>query len=453
MFTVNHEEAKPARWPDYRAVWRWHFYSSLFCIPFVVLLAISGGIYLFKPQLDRWEDRNYNDLAIVGEKAPASAIVQAAREAVSEGQAVALELPEKNNDAMRVIVKRGDENLRVFVHPASLEVLGMRGENATWSRWLRELHGQLHLGIRGSYLVELASSWTVIMIVTGLCLWWPRQLKGLGGVLYPRLGRSSHIFWRDLHSVTGIWISFLALFLLATGLPWAKFWGEYFRSIRSVVQTVSTQDWTLGGEEVRNNEHANHGVERKAGSHMGKQSGSGGRKVNLPIPENLASLDVVVSTAQELNLAFPVIISPAADESTKWIVKSDAQNRTLRVNCHVDGVTGKIISREDFTDKPWMDRLISIGIAAHEGQLFGWFNQLLGVVTAMGLIVLSCSGYVMWWRRRPKGGLGAPLPLAKPCWRWPLVFTVILLAAYLPMFGLSLIGVLLCEKMLGRFVS
>ena len=50
------------------------------------------------------------------------------------------------------------------------------------------------------------------MIVTGLYLWWPRGGKGLGGVLYPRLGRSSRVFWRDLHGVTGVWISGLALF-------------------------------------------------------------------------------------------------------------------------------------------------------------------------------------------------------------------------------------------------
>ena len=41
------------------------------------------------------------------------------------------------------------------------------------------------------------------------------------GVLYPRLRMGSGILWRDLHSVTGIWITAFALFLLATGLPWA----------------------------------------------------------------------------------------------------------------------------------------------------------------------------------------------------------------------------------------
>ena len=41
----------------YRAVWRWHFYAGIFCIPFVVWLACTGSIYLFKPQIERWLDR------------------------------------------------------------------------------------------------------------------------------------------------------------------------------------------------------------------------------------------------------------------------------------------------------------------------------------------------------------------------------------------------------------
>ena len=36
----------------YNLAWRWHFYAGLFVAPFMVLLALTGIIYLFKPQLD-----------------------------------------------------------------------------------------------------------------------------------------------------------------------------------------------------------------------------------------------------------------------------------------------------------------------------------------------------------------------------------------------------------------
>ena len=45
----------------YRAVWRWHFIAGLLVLPFLVMMAITGGAYLFKPELDHliyraWED-------------------------------------------------------------------------------------------------------------------------------------------------------------------------------------------------------------------------------------------------------------------------------------------------------------------------------------------------------------------------------------------------------------
>jgi uncharacterized iron-regulated membrane protein len=37
----------------YRTVWRWHFYAGLFVMPFILLLSLTGSVFLFKPQLDR----------------------------------------------------------------------------------------------------------------------------------------------------------------------------------------------------------------------------------------------------------------------------------------------------------------------------------------------------------------------------------------------------------------
>jgi uncharacterized iron-regulated membrane protein len=98
--------------------------------------------------------------------------------------------------------------------------------------------------------------------------------------------------------------------------------------------------------------------------------------------------------------------------------------------------------------------MVGIGVAAHEGQLFGLFNQLLSLVTAMGLVLLSVSAVVLWWRRRNVGVLGAPIPTGKPRWTLPLVASILALAAYLPVMAFSLIAVVLLERfLLSRIVS
>jgi uncharacterized iron-regulated membrane protein len=125
-------------------------------------------------------------------------------------------------------------------------------------------------------------------------------------------------------------------------------------------------------------------------------------------------------------------------------------NRPRRVNLVVDGNTGAIKDRKDFRDRHWIDRLIGNGIAAHEGQLFGWPNQLLGVITALGLVLLSSSSVVMWQRRRSRGALGAPGATASPRWACGMITLVALLGVYLPLFGASLVAVLALEWLVLR---
>ena len=170
-----------------------------------------------KPQIDRRVDSEYDNLPNIGSKVPISAQISAAIAAHPGAIPTAYELPTHESDASRVLLQSEGVSTRVFVHPVKLEVLGSRPDDGGFIRQVRSFHGQLGMGERGSNIVELAASWTMIMILTGLYLWWPRSAKGLAGVPYPSLRKGSKLFWRDIHSVTGIWISIFLIFLLATG--------------------------------------------------------------------------------------------------------------------------------------------------------------------------------------------------------------------------------------------
>ena len=64
------------------------------------------------------------------------------------------------------------------------------------------------MGDRGSMLVELAASWTIIMIITGLYLWWPRQAKGDGRHLVstPRHGIANFLArYSQRHGNLDLW--------------------------------------------------------------------------------------------------------------------------------------------------------------------------------------------------------------------------------------------------------
>ena len=309
-------------------------------------------------------------------------------------------------------------------------------EGSTWDRWVFKLHGELMLGNAGSLIVELAASWAIVMILTGLYLWWPRNAKGLGGVLYPRIGQGAKRFWRDLHAVIGIWVSAFALFLLASGMPWALVWGNGFKMVREATGNAPiTQDWTIGASV---DEHADH---------------AGARHDRCSITPHMAAQRSIrsSSTALAQNLAAPVILTPPSKSSNYWWAKSNAPNRPLQQQSVVfDPMTGAEVSREVFEKKHIIDQIVGVTIAAHEGQLFAPLNQVLGVLTALGLITLCVSAFVMWRRRAPEGVLGAPPPIPDARIGAGLAVIIASPAILLPVLGASLVVIAVLERLILR---
>ncbi|TCK02756.1 UNVERIFIED_ORG: PepSY-associated transmembrane protein [Anoxybacillus amylolyticus] len=54
--------------PMYAAVWRWHFYAGIIFSPFLIILALSGAVYLFKPQIESALYGHLYEVDKVGEK-------------------------------------------------------------------------------------------------------------------------------------------------------------------------------------------------------------------------------------------------------------------------------------------------------------------------------------------------------------------------------------------------
>lgn len=436
----NPEAAQRQAILAHRTVWRWHFYAGLFCIPFVIVLSLTGAAYLFKPQVEAFLDRPFDHLVMEGGPRSAQAQVDAALAAAPEGSRLRFyEVRSRPGDAARITLSTPDGPLIAFVHPEANVVLSLQRETDRPMEVIKTIHGELLMGERGSLLVELAAGWAMVMILTGLVLWFPRGGRGPGGVLWPRLGLGGRLAWRDLHAVTGFWVSGLALFLLLTGLPWTTVWNDAFKEVRRVTGTLAaSQEWSSGRKSERSDPHAAH---------------------NAPADQTIRaadpSLDRMADAAAGLGLPPPVLIAPPSPgggwrSSPDWTVRSETPNRPQRVVLTLDPASGAVTGREDFGDKHPIDQAIGYGIAAHEGQLFGLANQLLGLFAASGLVLLSVSGVIMWRRRGPLDVLGAPKRLANRNAARAVGVAILALGVFMPVLGVSLVVVGLVEFLVLR---
>jgi uncharacterized iron-regulated membrane protein len=167
-------------------------------------------------------------------------------------------------------------------------------------------------------------------------------------------------------------------------------------------------------------------------------------------PDAFAAIDKMVATVAPLKLANPVLISPPLRAGGNWTAKSDTRDRPLRVDLVLDSKTGAILKQTDFHSKPWLDRVIGTGIAAHEGALFGIANQMFSLFTAVSLVTLSLSGLIMWWKRRPEGVLGAPVAQRRVRFSAALIALLVVFGLYFPFLGGTMILVFLTERFILR---
>jgi uncharacterized iron-regulated membrane protein len=119
-------------------------------------------------------------------------------------------------------------------------------------------------------------------------------------------------------------------------------------------------------------------------------------------PDHNLPLSAFVARAAAERMAFPVLVLPphapqafGPPAGDVWTATSAAQNRTLGRKVSYDPATGRETARRGFADQHVIDRVVNTGVAWHEGQLFGVANQIIGVLTALALIVLSLVGALM----------------------------------------------------------
>lgn len=428
----------------YARIWRWHFYAGLLVTPFMLTLAVTGSIYLFKPQLDPLV---YPQLLKVPPSANAladSEIVQKAKTAYPSAIVESYFAPATPDSSAAIGMSDLGEKFNVYVNPHDGQVLGMRDEASYYQNVVKKIHGELLIGTIGDRLVETVACWGLILICSGLYLWWPRGQK-FWGVWWPRWNGGSRVFWRDLHACLGVYTAILISFLIITGLPWTGFWGERYAKVWNSFPPhafASTPESTMLTAEL--NKGQEQMVPWAAETAPLPTSAHVHEKSVKSASANQISIDRITEIARKENLPGGYKIAYPHDEMGVFTLSSFPGDPRLERTIHIDQYSGNVIEEVSYANYNLFAKTVEYGISLHQGLVFGWLNQLLALIACLALIGLCISGTVMWWRRRPEGSLGAPRKVEG---RSPLVILAIMgiFAVALPMVGLSLIIVLVAD--------
>jgi uncharacterized iron-regulated membrane protein len=441
----------------YKAIWRWHFYAGIFAIPFMVMLSITGIIYLFKPQLDAMMYRDLMFVSPRAETSKASDQLESVKAAYPDAIVKAYSpSPAPDRSSKFDITTTDKRNLFVLVDPYDSKFIGSYDADNNLQNYAVLLHGELLIGRVGDTLIELAACWALVLMLTGLYMWLPRNGSGLRGTLLPRLlSKSKRIFWRDIHATTGFYGSLIVIFMIFTGLFWTGFWGETFANVWSTfppsknpesvasvrtgsLNTTADKKVAWAVEQMPMPESDPHADHKKADVSSYKSTQDG------------VNLDVVDKIARDQNVLAGYSIVFPRKETGVYTITAPLGDPYRQQTIHVDQYSGKILANVGWQDYGTVPKAVTVGIALHEGLAFGPLNQLLMLFAALAVLVLSVSGTVMWWKRRPVGTLGAPsMPENFRLLKTGVVL-IIILGILFPLVGLSLVLVLLFDRFILR---
>lgn len=377
----------------YQTIWRWHFYAGLFFTPFLLVLAVTGGIYLFKSEIENHLYADLYKVAPQAESMPASHLISAVTQHYPDAAVTRFRPGETADRSTEVGIMDGNESKTVFVNPYTMQLMGSLRDEDRVMKKLEKIHGELMAGTAGDRLVELAACWAIILILTGLYLWKPHRKKQLGGVLLPRLSKGKKIFFRDLHAVPAFWISAGMFFLIITGLPWSGLWGTQVQNLATNAGAGYPPSIWVGEAPVSN-------VKTKEVADVGWAA------ENLPVPESVfseyvqLSIDDVMTIIEERNIAPGYDLFIPQSESGVFTVSSFPAKAEQEVTMHMDQYSGTVLADYRYADYKPAGKIIAMGITLHKGSQFGMVNKLVGLAVCLGIIFIIISGVLLWHKRK-----------------------------------------------------
>ncbi|MHA6480399.1 PepSY-associated TM helix domain-containing protein [Paenibacillus sp. strain BS8-2] len=435
----------------YSSVWRWHFYAGIIFAPFLIILALSGSVYLFKPQIEGYL---YKDMLIVrevGTSAMSPDAIAAKTEKAYPGTTISsITFSDDPKATVKLSASRDGSPTTMYADPYTGNISGMLNSDKTFTAFFKKMHSELVIGgTWANRLVELAACWAIILVMTGLYLWWPRNRFQIWGTILPRFSKpGSRQFWRDLHAVPAFWLSLCIVILIAGGLPWSG---------------------VLGGQIDKLANSTNSNYPPYALSFMAKPDSVTVTKdiavdvpwasENLPVPESvaggyvkLALLDIA-GIADSQQIAKPYTISLPRGETGVYTITTSHTRPGDNATLHIDQYSGAVLTDVRFADYGLMAKAITMGIALHEGRLFGVANQILGLITALGVVLMAVSSYVMWRKRKPGGKLGAPSRAKDKRVTIGVLVIMLVFGALMPLVGASILVILVLDLLIIRQIK
>jgi uncharacterized iron-regulated membrane protein len=346
----------------------------------VFVIAITGCLYAFQEEIQNltqpYRFVEHQQTAVL----PPSEL-KAIAERELPGKSIHAVLYAKPGHAAQVIFYNVEPEyyFLVYLNPFSGEVLKVKDAQSGFFSFVLDGHFYLWLPHEiGQPVVASATIVFVIMLISGIVLWWPKNKKATT----QRFSVKWNARWRrknyDLHNVLGFYVSGIALILAVTGLVWGFEWFAtgYYKAMggdKALVYSEPESDTTV---QVSAETPA---IDRIFWKMLGENSSA--EIIEVHIPSTTAS---------------PIEVSINPDDGTYWQTDYRYFDQYSLKELSVQHIYGKV------KDASIADKAMRMNYDIHTGAVIGLPGKILAFFASLIVASLPITGFYIWLGRRRK---------------------------------------------------
>lgn len=371
-----------------------HLWLGLTSGLIVLLLSITGCIFVFSVEIQEWQRQ---DAIYVPEvkaaKIPLSTVWETTKKALGDTIVMndvhvyknpqkSLEFhcykPNEDSDSIWYL-DTIDYYYKVYVDPYTGKVLAIYDEEKDFFNIVKMLHWSLLLDTEiGQPITGWATFIFVIMLITGIILWWPKNKAARKQRFWFQWKETTK--WRrknyDLHNIFGFYVASVALIMAFTGMVWAFTWFQaivYVAGSQSITPPVPLAEKSVIIKDTNRDAAFDKASEYTLKNYSDADAYSIGK------PADTAKTGVIDVYVQQ----YP----------GKYYVYHNAQ---------FDQYTGKLLAKRHHSERNFGEKLITANYDIHVGAILGIPGKILVFIASFICMLLPISGFLIWWGRTKK---------------------------------------------------
>ncbi|GGH60119.1 putative iron-regulated membrane protein [Filimonas zeae] len=368
-----------------------HLWLGLVSGTIVFIVAVTGCLFAFQKEISELLHKNklFVDVPAAAKTMPLSALLPKAQHALGDSMVISnittYKQPDRSWEFM--VYEAGDPEAltimggikhycSVHINPYTGVVTGKTDYKTDFFVIVKNLHWSLLLNTPyGQPIVGWATFIFVVLLITGLVLWWPKKWNR--HIRKQRFSIKWDAKWRrlnyDLHSVLGVYGMLITLVLALTGMVWAFEW--FNKAVYTVAAGTSKHPEQKAFTSVK----------------------------GTVLQTN--PLDIAFSHAQQARPeADRIGVSPAyGEEGLIYMYCYRGKEVYYDYDAlQYDQYSGKLLHTENRSSRNRGEVLTGMNYDIHVGAIAGLPGKILAFMASLIAASLPVTGVLLWWGKRHK---------------------------------------------------